>query len=112
MADPLRLTEVRPGRDLVQSLLAVSHASTQDELLSTNIAGFLYVTAVDLTHGTVTYLAPLPWQPAGQIPSDWHTESVLRVSYIAVTAVPKYAFPLMLVHLLIHRLSRLDPCKH
>ena len=77
VADPLRLAEVRPGRDLVQSLLAVSHASTQDELLSTNIAGFLYVTAVDLTHGTITYLAPCP----GNLPGKFLLTGTLKVYF-------------------------------
>lgn len=76
MADPLRLSEVRPGRDLVQSLVAVSHATTPEELLTTNVAGFLYITAVDMAQSTITYLAPCP----GNLPGKYLLAGTLKVS--------------------------------
>ena len=67
MADPLRVAPViRLGRDLMQSLVAVSHASSPDELLSSNIAGFLYITNIDSMENTVTYLAPCPGNLPGR----------------------------------------------
>ena len=76
VADPLRLSEVRPGRDLVQSLVAVSHATTPEELLTTNIAGFLYITGVDVAQSTITYLAPCP----GNLPGKYLLAGSLKVS--------------------------------
>lgn len=77
VADPLRLSEVRPSRELLQSLLAVSHAGTPEEILSTNVAGFLYVTAIDLNAGTLTYLAPCP----GELPGKYLLAGLLKVYF-------------------------------
>lgn len=67
MADPLRVTPVvRLGRDLMQSLVAVSHASSPDELLSSNVAGFLYITNIDSSENTISYLAPCPGNLPGK----------------------------------------------
>ena len=67
MADPLRITPViRLGRDIMQSLVAVSHASSPNELLTSNVAGFLYITNVDSTENTITYLAPCPGKLPGR----------------------------------------------
>ena len=77
MADPLRLSEVRVTRELTQSLLAVSHATTPEELLRTNVAGFLYVTGVDLQQGTITYLAPCP----GKLPGRFLLAGTLKVYF-------------------------------
>lgn len=77
VADPLRLSEVRPGRELVQSLVAVSHATTPEELLTTNVAGFLYITAVDVAQTTITYLAPCP----GNLPGKYLLAGTLKVSF-------------------------------
>lgn len=66
-ADPLKLTPAPVGPELLHSLCAVSHARTPDELLSSNIAGFVLVTDVDVTRGTVTYLAPC----GGQLPGRY-----------------------------------------
>lgn len=41
--DPVRLVEIHPTSDLVHSVLAVSHAKTPEQVLESNIAGFLVV---------------------------------------------------------------------
>ena len=69
------MTEVRINRDLAQNMVAVSHASKSDELLTTNIAGFLYITSVDLASQTITYLAPTP----GDLPGRFILVGSLKV---------------------------------
>jgi polyribonucleotide 5'-hydroxyl-kinase len=66
-ADPLKITPVVVDSTLMQSLLAVSHAQTPDQLVHSNVAGFILVTEVDVTRGTVTYLSPT----AGQLPGRY-----------------------------------------
>lgn len=44
--------------DLDQSLLAVSHAATPDQVLYSNIAGFVHVHQVDVKQNSVTVLLP------------------------------------------------------
>ncbi len=51
----------------MHSLLGVSHAQTPDQLLSSNVAGFVLVTDVDVARGTVTYLSPC----AGPLPGRY-----------------------------------------
>ena len=63
--DPLRVSTVPPSPALINSVLAVSHGKTQAELLSANVAGFVYVTEVDMVNKRFTYLAPGP----GELPS-------------------------------------------
>ena len=41
----LRHYTVAPSMSLLNSVLAVSHGKTQGELVSSNVAGFIYVTA-------------------------------------------------------------------
>ena len=53
MADPLRVAPVASPGELLHALLAVSHAPAPEFLLSVNIAGFLYVSDVDVTRNTV-----------------------------------------------------------
>ena len=63
--DPLRVTTVAPSMALLNSVLAVSHGKTQAELLSSNVAGFVYVTEVDVANGRFTYTSPC----GGELPS-------------------------------------------
>ena len=60
VADPLRVAPVTSPGELLHSLLAVSHAPAPEFLLSVNVAGFLYVSDVDVTRNT----ARCPWSPA------------------------------------------------
>ena len=53
MADPLRVVPVTSPGELLHSLLAVSHAPAPEFLLSVNVAGFIYVSDVDVTRNTV-----------------------------------------------------------
>lgn len=60
MADPLRLSNLPVNTELTQSLLAVSHAQTPDQILSSNVAGFILVKEVDSARGLITFTSPCP----------------------------------------------------
>lgn len=64
MADPLRVSPVAIGMDLLHRLLAISYAEGESQLVSANIAGFLYVKDVELAERTLVCLAPA----AGNLP--------------------------------------------
>jgi len=57
-ADPLRLAPVAVTPELVNSLMAVSHAPTPAQVLASGAAGFVLCTAVDTARSTVTLLCP------------------------------------------------------
>ncbi|KAL8097807.1 protein CLP1 homolog [Apium graveolens] len=64
-ADPTRLVQVKIDRDLLHLVLAVSYAKEPNEIISSNVAGFIYITDVDTQRNKITYLAP----SAGDLPS-------------------------------------------
>lgn len=64
-ADPLRLVRVNINRDMLHLVLAVSFAKEADQIVSSNVAGFIYVTDIDIQREKITYLAP----SAGELPS-------------------------------------------
>ncbi|XP_030513567.1 protein CLP1 homolog [Rhodamnia argentea] len=66
VADPLRLAPVNINRDLLHVVLAVSFATEPDQIVSSNVAGFIYVTEVDIQRKKVTYLAPSPGELPGK----------------------------------------------
>nr|XP_016513218.1 PREDICTED: protein CLP1 homolog isoform X3 [Nicotiana tabacum] len=66
-ADPTRLVSVSINRDLLHLVLAVSYANEPDQIISSNVAGFIYVTDVDMHRKKITYLAPC----AGELPSKY-----------------------------------------
>ncbi|XP_068335410.1 protein CLP1 homolog isoform X1 [Pyrus communis] len=68
-ADPTRLAPVNINRDLLHTILAVSFAKEPDQIISSNVAGFVFVTDVDIQRKTITYLAP----SAGELPSKYLT---------------------------------------
>ncbi|XP_059641407.1 protein CLP1 homolog isoform X2 [Cornus florida] len=57
-ADPTRLVLVSSNRDLLHGVLAVSFAKEPDQIISSNVAGFIYVTDIDIQRKIITYLAP------------------------------------------------------
>lgn len=57
-AAPIKVHPVLVTSDLDQSLLAVSHAQIPEQLLSSNIAGFVHVHEVDVKNNTVTVMLP------------------------------------------------------
>ncbi|XP_059317790.1 protein CLP1 homolog [Lycium ferocissimum] len=57
-ADPTRLVPVNVIHDLLHLVLAISYAKEQDEIISSNVAGFIYVTNVGMNRKKITYLAP------------------------------------------------------
>ncbi|EOA33128.1 hypothetical protein CARUB_v10016466mg [Capsella rubella] len=66
VSNPLRVTPVNmDNRDLLHSVLAVSYAEEPDQIVSSNVSGFVYVTEVDIPRKKITYLAPSP----GTLPS-------------------------------------------
>lgn len=76
-ADPLRLSRLPINHELVNSLLAVTHAQTQEQVLSMNVAGFVLITEVDMAAGTVKYLSPSP----GPLPSKFLLAGSLKVFF-------------------------------
>ena len=83
VSDPLRVTAVSLGsgssaaNELLHALLGVSHAKAPEQLLSVNIAGFIYVTDVDPMRGLVTYLAPC----VGPLPGKYLLLGSLKVFF-------------------------------
>lgn len=63
-ADPMRLVPVNINRDLLHLVLAVSFAKELDQIVSSNVAGFIYITDIDIQRKKITYLAP----SAGDLP--------------------------------------------
>ncbi|KAI4351594.1 hypothetical protein L6164_005939 [Bauhinia variegata] len=66
-ADPTRIVPVNINSDLLHLVLAVSFAKELDEIISSNVAGFIYVTDIDIQRKKITYLAP----SAGELPSKY-----------------------------------------
>ena len=54
-----------PSMSLLNAVLAVSHGKSNADLLSSNVAGFVYVTEVDMQKKQFTYVSP----SAGELPS-------------------------------------------
>ncbi|RYR04536.1 hypothetical protein HN51_041210 [Arachis hypogaea] len=67
VANPTRVVPVSINRDLLHMVLAVSFAKEPEEIISSNIAGFIYVTDVDIQRKKITYLVP----SAGDLPSKF-----------------------------------------
>ncbi|KAF5839755.1 Pre-mRNA cleavage complex II Clp1, partial [Dunaliella salina] len=72
--DPLRVSHVAGSAELVQSVMAVSHAPTPEQALSSNVAGFVLVKDVDVARGTITVLSPAP----GPLPNKYLVTGSLR----------------------------------
>ncbi|XP_050383366.1 protein CLP1 homolog [Argentina anserina] len=66
-ADPTRVVPVNINRDLLHMVLAISYAKEPDEIISSNVAGFVYVTDINIERKTITYLAPA----AGELPGKF-----------------------------------------
>lgn len=67
VANPLRIVPVNVDQELLHLVLAVSYAKDADQIISSNVAGFIFVTNVDTQRKTITYLAPSP----GMLPSKY-----------------------------------------
>ncbi|KAK3015302.1 hypothetical protein RJ639_006940 [Escallonia herrerae] len=65
-ADPTRLVPVNINTDLLHLVLVVSFAKEPDQIISSNVAGFIY-TDIDMQRKKITYLAP----SAGELPSKF-----------------------------------------
>ncbi|KAG2483832.1 hypothetical protein HYH03_017355 [Edaphochlamys debaryana] len=74
LADPLRLTGLPPSLDWQQALMAVSYAATPEQILNSNVAGFVLVKEVDTARGTVTLTTPAP----GPLPGRYLVLGSLR----------------------------------
>ncbi|GAB4858952.1 Protein CLP1 [Ancistrocladus abbreviatus] len=64
-ADPTRVVPVNISQDMLHLVLAVSFAKEPDQIISSNVAGFIYITEVDVQRRKITYLAP----SAGELPN-------------------------------------------
>ncbi|KAL0670070.1 hypothetical protein Bca4012_032774 [Brassica carinata] len=56
--EPLRITPVLIDKDLVNTVLAISYAKQPHHIISSIVAGFVYITDVDLGEERITYLCP------------------------------------------------------
>ncbi len=65
MRDPLQVLPMHIGMDLIHTVCAVSHAKSPDQLLESNIAGFVYIEDVDTSKSTVTFRSPAPGPSPG-----------------------------------------------
>ncbi|XP_021762293.1 protein CLP1 homolog isoform X1 [Chenopodium quinoa] len=63
-ADPTRVVPVNISQDLLHAVLAVSFAKDPEDIITSNVAGFIYITDVDVQRKKMTYLAP----SAGELP--------------------------------------------
>ncbi|KAG8381787.1 hypothetical protein BUALT_Bualt05G0009100 [Buddleja alternifolia] len=66
-ADPTRLTPVSVNQDLLHLVLAVSYAKEPDEIISSNVAGFIWISDINFESKKITYLAP----SAGNLPGKY-----------------------------------------
>ncbi|XP_028094427.1 protein CLP1 homolog isoform X2 [Camellia sinensis] len=57
-ADPTRLVPVNINRDLLHLVLAVSFAKEPEQIISSNVAGFIYIIDINIHRKKITYLAP------------------------------------------------------
>uniref|UniRef100_A0A1J3DF90 Protein CLP1 homolog n=1 Tax=Noccaea caerulescens TaxID=107243 RepID=A0A1J3DF90_NOCCA len=67
VSNPLRVTPVNIDQGLLHSILGVSYAEEPDQIISSNVSGFVHVTEVDVHRNKITYLAPSP----GTLPSKF-----------------------------------------
>ncbi|KAG1674622.1 hypothetical protein FOA52_001871 [Chlamydomonas sp. UWO 241] len=86
IADPMRLTNLPASAELVQSLIAVSHAPTPDQILATNVAGFVLVKDVDAARGTITYLAPCTGNLPGRYLVTGSCSPILKRASVVIWA--------------------------
>ena len=66
-ANPTRLVPVNINHDLLHMVLAISYAKEPHEIITSNVAGFVIVTDVNIERKTITYLAPA----AGELPGKF-----------------------------------------
>jgi len=75
-----KLVEVSIDHSIVQAVLAVSHANTIDSILSSNVAGFLYVMDVNVELKKMNLLAPCPGAMPGKYllfgSLKWYAENI------------------------------------
>jgi polyribonucleotide 5'-hydroxyl-kinase len=64
--DPLKPRVVSLGRDLLHSVIGVSQAESEDEVLGSPVFGFVHVSKIDVERGTMTVLAPSPGRLPGK----------------------------------------------
>lgn len=72
--DPLQITETTPSIDMTHSVLGISYAKQPQNLLQSNIAGFLYITEINMETKKITALAPSP----GPLPSKYLLVGTLK----------------------------------
>jgi len=56
----LKPIPIPPGNQVVNKLFSLSLATSADQVVNTNVAGFVIITSVDLDRGTMKVLSPSP----------------------------------------------------
>jgi len=72
--DPVQLTEIQLAPEMTHSIFGVSHATSPEGILESNIAGFLYVQEINFIKSTITFLAPCP----GPLPGKYLIMSTIK----------------------------------
>ncbi|EFA83551.1 pre-mRNA cleavage complex subunit [Heterostelium album PN500] len=72
--DPLALQEIQPSPEMLHSVLAISYAKNSQSLLRSNVAGFLYVSDINMETKKISFLAPCP----GDLPSKFLLMGTLK----------------------------------
>lgn len=66
-ADPTRLIQVNISQEMLHLVVGVSYAKEPDQIISSNVAGFICITGIDMQRKKITYLAP----SGGELPSKY-----------------------------------------
>eukprot|EP01083_Nonionella_stella_P055972 147589_1 len=66
VVNPLKCVDQKLNKELAHCILAVSYATSREEVLHSNVAGFLHVTKVDKKKKQLTCLTPCPGPLPGQ----------------------------------------------
>ncbi len=72
--DPLKVLSVTPSPDLLHSLLAVIYCTSSDQILSSNVAGYVYVTEINVEKQKITLMVPC----AGPLPTKFLLAGTLK----------------------------------
>ncbi|KAG0487428.1 hypothetical protein HPP92_009523 [Vanilla planifolia] len=61
------LVAVDINQEIIHSVLAISYAKDPDQIISSNVAGFVYVMEIDMESKRITFLAPCPGEPPSKV---------------------------------------------
>ena len=84
LVDPNALVKVAVSLELLHAVMAVSYSTEAGQLVQRNVAGFVFVSAVDVQKKTVTLLTPAP----GPLPSMCFLTGTVKWSVTHSHAAP------------------------